>query len=149
MALLNAIQRALQISTLLQKKPRPSRFREIKKRLTPVRLDVAAQLSSDYRDIQREATANNRWRLMLAILCILVVIAGVMLAFWTNNTLVSMLMGTASVITGTMAALFDKMTREANRRRDRYHEELLRLLSEERNVHKTAKHGLRKKKEAG
>lgn len=128
-ALLKAIRTALNSPRL-----NPPPVSEIKKRLKPIRLDVVAQLTNDYQDVQREANAYNQARLILAIIGAIVIIMGVLSAIWLNNILVSIISAASGVITEGIAALFDKMTKDANRRRDHYHEELLRLLKENRDA---------------
>ena len=125
LALLGSIENALRAPTK-SAGTMPS-IDDIQKKLSPVRLDVALELRKDYEEIRREARAYHIARLSLAIAGALVILTGGISALF-GNVLVGVLGAVSGIITEMLAIIFNQMAKNAEKRMDRYHTELFRLL---------------------
>ena len=115
-ALSDAIASILQQRDATQKSvddsvPKPAR----------VRLDVDAQLEDDYNEIRKQVRLNHRIALGLAVVfCVTLVL------ILAGQTAIGTLSIFSSAVSGISSSVFGWLYRDASKRQDRYHDELIK-----------------------
>ena len=120
-ALLRSIRNALSRKVLVLSAD------EIKKKLQPVTFDISAQLSADFDEVRKSALNTDRIWLWSTVMGFGIICIGCLSVVIGKNPA-----GVVTAISGTivssLAALFRHYKRDAFRRKDQYHKELIIIL---------------------
>jgi DNA-binding NtrC family response regulator len=103
----------------------------LKRHPKQVVLNLSEQLEEDYEEARKQAIFTHRVRLVLLVVGSVVIIggaAGVIL----GHTAVGALSAASGVVAEVLAALFSRLSEDANKRMDKYHKELLKLYIEQK-----------------
>ncbi len=125
-ALLAAIRRALSV----HKEEIPS-AQEIERKLAPVSFPIATQLFQDYEEVRKDATFMSRARLICVVVGAFVILSGG-IGVLAGQVAVGALSAVSGIIAEALAALLTRSVKDAHRRMDQYHKELLTIYKEEK-----------------
>jgi CheY-like chemotaxis protein len=131
-ALLRAIKSTLsRVEPEMPKQLLPS-ARELEGRLAPVSFPIAMQLLKDYEEVRKEVTFTYRARLVCVVVGALVILSGG-IGVLTGQVAVGALSAVSGIIAEALVALFTRFARDAHRRMDQYHKELVMFYKKETN----------------
>jgi DNA-binding NtrC family response regulator len=94
-------------------------------------LNLSEQLEKDYEEARKQAIFIHRVRLVLIVVGSVVIIGGAV-GVVLGHTAAGALSAASGVLAEVLAALFSRLSEDANKRMDRYHKELLRLYMEQK-----------------
>lgn len=91
--------------------------------------DLSEQLEKDYEEARKQAVFTHRIRLVLVVVGSVVIIAGAG-GVLMGQTTAGALSALSGIVVEALAGLFSKISEDANKRMDKYHDELLKLYTE-------------------
>jgi DNA-binding NtrC family response regulator len=98
----------------------------VEKRPKQVVLSLSELLEKDYEEARKQAIFTHRVRLGLIVIGSVVIIGGTV-GVVLGHTTAGALSAASGVLAELLAALFSRLSEDANKRMDRYHRELLKL----------------------
>jgi len=127
-ALLSAIRRAF-----VKGSPPPAR--ELEERLATVSFPIASQLLKDYEEIRKEVIFTYRARLICIVVGAAVILMG-SIGVLIGQVAVGSLNAISGIIAEALAILFTRFAKDAYRRMDQYHRELVMFFKKETGTEK-------------
>lgn len=103
----------------------------VEERPKQVTLNLSEQLEKDYEEARKQAVFTHRVRLVLIVVGSVVIIGGA-IGVVLGHTSAGALSAASGVLAEVLAALFLRLSEDANKRMDRYHKELLKLYMEQK-----------------
>jgi DNA-binding NtrC family response regulator len=102
----------------------------VKKQPRQVVFNLSEQLEKDYEEARKQAIFTHRVRLGLIVIGSVVIIGGAV-GVILGHTTAGALSAASGILAELLAALFSRLSEDANKRMDKYHRELLKLYVDE------------------